>query len=163
VAGYNAPEKAHPAKYAEALQEVKRKKIKSMGLDKHVGRSGFLKFKDYQSKLKMMDTPLFLFGMKMQKQFGNIEFFDADFSNTILVSSMGFIDKTLRECCDMINASLKKSGFVSDELLVGQLKGVNDFDLSGIQVREEEYKISVRLNSFSEAKTVFHHLHNSTG
>lgn len=47
--------------------EINTKSIERKGMDKAVGRSGFIKFKDYESKLKMMNTPLFLFGMKLHK------------------------------------------------------------------------------------------------
>ena len=33
----------------------------------------------------MMNTPLFLFGMKLFRQTGHLEFFDADFCNTIII------------------------------------------------------------------------------
>jgi hypothetical protein len=50
------------------MQEIKRKNIKRLGLDKFVSRSGFIEFTKYHNKLKMMDTDLFLFGMKLHKQ-----------------------------------------------------------------------------------------------
>ncbi len=38
----------------------------------------------------MMDTALYLFGMKLYRQKNSIEFFDADFMNTIYVKSDDF-------------------------------------------------------------------------
>lgn len=38
----------------------------------------------------MMDTALYLFGMKLYRQEGSIEFFDADFMNTIKIKSKDF-------------------------------------------------------------------------
>jgi hypothetical protein len=49
------------------MEDMKNKKIKKMGLDKFISRGGFLRFKDYHSKLKMMNTALFLFGMKLHR------------------------------------------------------------------------------------------------
>ena len=69
----------------QLVSELQQKNVKKYGLDKEVQRSGFIKFDSYQDKLKMMNTDLFLFGMKLGKHYGNIEFFDADFSNTIVV------------------------------------------------------------------------------
>ena len=94
-----------------------------------------MKFDNYEDKLKMMDTALFLFGMKLHRQHGNIEFFDADFSNTIIVNTPYFIDKTLADCNKIINESLRLSGFEGDLLEVGQLKDIDDFDLNNIVVR----------------------------
>jgi hypothetical protein len=65
-----------------------------------------IKFNSYDGKLKMMDTALFLFGMKLHKQVGSTEFFDADFSNTITVQSSYFTDKTLSDCNKVINQVL---------------------------------------------------------
>jgi hypothetical protein len=47
--------------------ELSQKNTERKGMDKAVGRTGFIKFKDYESKLKMMNTPLFLFGMKLHQ------------------------------------------------------------------------------------------------
>ena len=65
--------------------ELRKKEISKLGLDRPVSRSGLLKFKTYEDKLKMMDTPLFLFGMKLHRHYYNIEFYDADFANTLLI------------------------------------------------------------------------------
>ena len=43
----------------------------------------------------MMDTALYLFGMKLYRQKDCIEFFDADFMNTIYIKSEEFHGKTL--------------------------------------------------------------------
>ena len=47
--------------------ELSQKNTERKGMDKAVGRTGFIKFKDYESKLQMMNTPLFLFGMKLHQ------------------------------------------------------------------------------------------------
>jgi len=83
----------------------------------------------------MMDSDLFLFGMKLARQHGNVEFFDADFSTTLLVASPTFSENTLLGCCEMINQRLLQNGFDSETLAVGKLKGIDDFDLGNIVVR----------------------------
>lgn len=79
-----------------------------------------------------MNTALFLFGMKLHKQQGSIEFFDADFSNTLVVSSNYFTDKLLGECCEAINTIFTHSGFNGNGVTVGKLKGIEDFELSQV-------------------------------
>ena len=76
-----------PFRHEEVIEDLKEKEIKLSGLDKQISRSGFIQFNSYEDKLKMMSTPLFLFGMKLFRQEGFIEFFDADFCNTITVES----------------------------------------------------------------------------
>ena len=115
---------------SELQQEFKKKDRQTLGLDKPVSRTGFLRFNSYESKLRMMDTALFLFGMKLHRQIGSIEFFDADFSNTIIVKSQYFTDKTLADCNKVINETLRLNGFTGDLLEVGQLKDIEDFDLN---------------------------------
>jgi len=95
----------------------------------------------------MMDTALFLFGMKLHRQVGSIEFFDADFSNTITINSPYFVDKTLSDCNKVINETLRLSGFSGNLLEVGKLKDIDDFDLNQIVVRKG-LKISIRFNTF---------------
>ena len=96
----------------------------------------------------MMSTPLFLFGMKLFRQQGFIEFFDADFCNTITVQSNSFTEKTLGECCNSINSLLVKAGFKGKLLHVGNLKGLGDgFDLKKILVRED-FKVRIFLSTF---------------
>ena len=102
----------------------------------------------------MMDTALFLFGMKLHRQVGSIEFFDADFSNTIIVKSQYFTDKTLADCNKVINETLRLSGFTGELLEVGQLKDIEDFNLNQIIVRKG-LKISVRFNTFTQALQAF--------
>lgn len=80
-----------------ALQNEISKKERAH-LEKPVARDGFLKFADYNSKLEMMDTALFLFGMKLHRQIGSVEFYDADFCNTLTITSPYFVDKTLADC-----------------------------------------------------------------
>ena len=77
-----------------------------LGLDKMVARSGFVHFDDYTPKLKMMDHPLFLFGLKLYDMPGAVEFFDADFCNTLVVRSDQFESKTLKEVAGMLNSYL---------------------------------------------------------
>jgi hypothetical protein len=43
----------------------------------------------------MMQTPLFLFGMKLFRQNGHMEFFDADFCNTLIIRSEGLEEMNL--------------------------------------------------------------------
>jgi hypothetical protein len=69
----------------KVVESLKNKEKQLLGLDKQILRSGFLVFEDRISKLKMMNTPLFLFGMKLFRQTGHLEFFDADFCNTIII------------------------------------------------------------------------------
>ena len=83
-----------------------------------------------------MDTSLFLFGMKLHRQEGAIEFFDADFSNTICVRSAAFEDQTLGDSCKIINEVLESTGFNSKNLTIGTLKGIDDFDLRNVLVRK---------------------------
>lgn len=79
-----------------------------------------------------------------------MEFFDADFANTLLLSSESFIDKSLGECCRVINDMLIKAGFDEELLTVGKLKDIEDFNLNDIIVRDG-YKITLRFNNFSNA------------
>lgn len=51
----------------------------------------------------------------------------------------------------MLNEYLVKAGFTDDKLVIGNLKGIgNEFDLNNIVVREN-YKISIRFNTFENA------------
>lgn len=101
-----------------------------------------------------MDTALFLFGMKLHRQDGSVEFFDADFSNTLTVKSGAFEERTLGDCCKIINEVLESTGFVSKNMTVGALKGIDDFDLRNVLVRKE-FDITLRFNTFSEAMKAF--------
>ena len=49
----------------KVVESLKNKEKQLLGLDKQILRSGFLVFEDRISKLKMMNTPLFHFGMKL--------------------------------------------------------------------------------------------------
>ena len=69
------------------LQLEEKTSIERDKFDKPIMRSGFIRFADYASKLKMMDTALFLFGVKLHNQQGQVQFHDADFLNTLQVSS----------------------------------------------------------------------------
>jgi hypothetical protein len=116
-----------------------------------VSRSGFLWFDSYLTKLKMMDHPLFLFGLKLHDMPSAIEFFDADFCNTLVIKSDLFDQVTLQQCCSMLNQILLRNAYMSDLLEVGKLKDISeDFDLNNIVVRED-YKIQIRFNTFEEA------------
>ena len=47
--------------------QAETKEIDPTQLQRPVERRGFIRFADYQSKLRMMDTALFLFGLKMHR------------------------------------------------------------------------------------------------
>lgn len=47
--------------------DIRKKEMERLGLNKPISRSGFIKFKNYHDKAQMMDTALFLFGMKLHK------------------------------------------------------------------------------------------------
>ena len=79
----------------KAAQFVRQREREMLGLDKMVARSGFILFEDYHTKLKMMNHPMFLFGMKLHDMSGAIEFFDADFCNTLVVRSAQFENHSL--------------------------------------------------------------------
>lgn len=101
-----------------------------------MSRSGFLTFNDYVTKLKMMDHPLFLFGLKLHDMPGAVEFFDADFCNTLVIKSDLFDKVTLKECCSMLNQILLRNSSTGDLLEVGKLKDISEeFDLNNILVR----------------------------
>jgi hypothetical protein len=146
-------EKLGPNK--NVLEDIKKKDSELIGLENQIFRSGFLVFEDRISKLKMMNSPLFLFGMKLFRQTGHMEFFDSEFCTTVLISSDIFSNITLRESCSIINEMLLKTGFEGDLLKIGKLKDLGDeFDLGKILVRPE-YFISMRFNSFQEALSAF--------
>mmetsp|Transcript_19360 Transcript_19360/g.29680 ORF Transcript_19360/g.29680 Transcript_19360/m.29680 type:complete len:158 (-) Transcript_19360:576-1049(-) len=86
-----------------ALQYLKARERDLLGLDKQVARNGFLVMDDYLTKLKIMDHPLFLFGLKLHEMQGSVSFYDADFCNTLMIKSEIFEDSSLNECCRMIN------------------------------------------------------------
>ena len=44
----------------------------------------------------MMDEPMFLFGLKFYDMPGAIEFYDADFCNTLVIKSMLFEELSLK-------------------------------------------------------------------
>lgn len=66
-----------------------------------------------------MDTSLFLFGLKLHRQEDHVKFYDADFLNVIQISSTLFYDRTLGDCCNMVNEALKNSGFTGKLFEVG--------------------------------------------
>ena len=119
-----------------AAQYVRHRERELLGLDQAVARSGFITFDSYQSKLRMMDHPLFLFGLKMHDMPGAVEFYDADFCNALVIKSDLFEQVALKECCSMLNQILVRSSYMSNLLEVGQLKDISeDFDLKNIIVR----------------------------
>lgn len=129
-----------------------------MGLDNAVLRSGFIIFDDYATKLKMMDHPLFLFGLKLHDMPGAVEFFDADFCNCLVIKSDSFEEATLKQCCEMLNQMLLRNGFMGDLLEVGKLKDISeDFDLERIIVRAD-YKIQLRFDNFQQAYAAYNAL-----
>ena len=87
------------------------KEFDRVNLKKAISRNGFIVFKDYESKLKMMDTALFLFGLKLHRQEGHVKFHDADFLNTLYIQSVLFEDQTLGDCCRLINEVLSNAGY----------------------------------------------------
>jgi hypothetical protein len=130
---------------------VRARERQILGLDREVARSGFITFDNYLTKLRMMDHPLFLFGLKLHGMQGAVEFFDADFCNTLVIKSDLFEGITLSRVCEMLNQVLVGGGFQRDNLQVGKLKEVAEgFDLNSIVVRAE-YKISLRFLDFDEA------------
>jgi hypothetical protein len=109
-----------------------------------------LKFSDYESKLKFMNTALFLFGMKLHRQVDSIEFYDADFATTLSIKCDYFDGKTISECCTIINEAFTRSGYTGDLMTVGKLKGIEDFKLGDVHVRND-LTLVLRFNSFEEA------------
>ena len=96
-----------------------------------------------------MDTALYLFGMKLYRQKDSIEFFDADFMNTIYVRSDEFKGKTLQACCNILNEYLTAHGTVGTNFKVVRLTNLEDFDLGGVVV-DEGCEIALRMNSFQQ-------------
>ena len=139
-----------------ASQYVRQRERELLGLDNAVSRSGFLVFDDYVTKLKMMDHPLFLFGLKLYDMPGAVEFFDADFCNTLVIKSDLFDKVPLKEVCSMLNQILLRNAYMSDLLEVGKLKDISEeFDLNNILVRQD-YKIQIRFNTFEEAYAAYY-------
>jgi len=133
---------------------MRRKEKQFLGLEKAVRCQGFVRFENYQRKLEFLKTPLAFFGMKLYNQVGNVEFLDADFGNSLTVKSPWFTDKTLKECEDIINEILHGQQYPYKGLTLGRLKGITDFQLSNIRMREN-YKITARFNSFAQALAAF--------
>ena len=67
----------------------------------------------------MMDTALFLFGMKLHRQEDNVKFYDTDFLNTLQVFSTIFYEKTLGDVCNIVNEALSNAGFTGGLFEVG--------------------------------------------
>lgn len=118
-------------------------------------RVGLFKFENYEDKVRMMNDPMFLFGLKLYDMPDEVEFFDADLCNSLMVSSEYFHGKTLGDCCQSLNHSLMRGGFQSQLLEVGKLKDIQaDFDLEKIQVREHA-SITLRFNNFHETLNAY--------
>ena len=58
-----------------------------LGFNKAVYRVGLFHFENYKSKLKLLNDPMFLFGLKLHDMPDEVEFFDADLCNSIMVKS----------------------------------------------------------------------------
>lgn len=101
----------------------------------------------------MMDTALYLFGMKLYKQEGSIEFFDADFMNAIKIKSDQFQGMSLRHCCNMINEFLTSHEYKGKLFTIPKLTSLDDFDLGNVNVGEGA-AIMLRMNSFTETLEV---------
>ena len=145
----------------EIALSVFRKGRQMKNLHKGVFINGLLHFSDYESKLKLLLSPVYKFGMKFYDQQKNIHFSDADFANTLSIQSEEFSNKRLVDACDIINTVLVNSGFTNDDLcIVGKLKALNDINLENVLVRPQT-SISVRFHNFSEAKEAFYYLSQS--
>ena len=132
----------------KAAQAIRERERELMGLDQPIYRSGFITFDDYETKLKMMDHPLFLFGLKLYDMPGTVEFFDADFCNTLVVRSDLFEGQSLADCCRWLNGALSSNGYHGPELQVGQLKDITEeFNLNDI-VLKAEFKVQLRFTDF---------------
>jgi len=126
-----------------------------MGLDRIVSRMGLITFNDYKTKLRMMEHPLYLFGLKLYDMQGSVEFFDADFCNTLVVKSGQFENKSLWEVSGIINSYLLKNGFKGRLLEVGSLKDVSEeFKLENISVNLD-FSIQLRFHNFPEAMNAY--------
>ena len=80
-----------------------------------------------------------------------MEFFDAEFCNTIMLKTDAVVDMSLKDACHIVNEVLTKAGFEGQLLKVGKLKDLGDeFDLGKILVRKD-YHITLRFNTFSDA------------
>ena len=73
------------------------------GFNRAVYRVGLFRFDSYEDKLKLLNDPMFLFGLKLHDMPDEVEFFDADLCNSLMVKSEFFSGKTLGDCCQAIN------------------------------------------------------------
>ena len=89
-----------------AAQYLRQREKDLQGLNEPVLRSGFLTFAEYEQKLRMMDHPLYLFGMKLHEMPDSVEFFDADFCNTLVVKSEQFENLPLSQVARLLNKYL---------------------------------------------------------
>ena len=81
-----------------------------------------------------------------------MKFYDADFLNSLHISSGLFSDRTLGDCCKIVNEALSNVGYSSNLFEVGQLREIDDFKLSEAMVgNSRRMRISLRFNNFSDA------------
>ena len=145
----------------EIAASILRKGKHLKNLNKGIFVHGFLKFNDYESKLKFLLSPAYQFGMKFYDQQKSVYFYDADFGNTLTIHSKEFENKSLNHCWNIVNSVLLNSGFTNDDLwIVGDLKSLKDFKLEDILVRPNA-SVSIRFHSFYEAKEAFYYLSQS--
>ena len=83
-----------------------------------------MEFGDYESKLRMMRDPMFLFGLKLHDMPDDVEFFDADLCNSIMIRSEYFNGMTLGKVCETLNHLLMRNGFAGELLEIGKLKDI---------------------------------------
>lgn len=95
--------------YVQKLNEIDRRSQKKVGLDNPIRIQGFMEFSDYYTKLKMMNSPMFLLGLKLFNS--SMEFYDADFCHVLQVYSQAFVNKEFVECCDLINSTLTSNNY----------------------------------------------------
>ena len=95
---------------------------------------------------------MFLFGLKLHRQEGHIKFYDADFLNSLHVSSQSFSERTLGDCCKIVNEALSTASYKGKLFEVGQLREIDDYKLSEAMVgSNKRMRISLRFNSFNDA------------
>jgi len=81
-----------------------------------------------------------------------VKFYDADFLNSLHVSSALFNERTLGDCCKLVNEALSEAGFTGKLFEVGQLREIDDFKLSDAMVgSNRRMRLSLRFNTFSDA------------
>mmetsp|Transcript_8511 Transcript_8511/g.14333 ORF Transcript_8511/g.14333 Transcript_8511/m.14333 type:complete len:194 (+) Transcript_8511:1680-2261(+) len=104
-----------------------------------------------------MDHPMFLFGLKQHNMQNEVEFFDADFCNTLIIKSELFKNYTLKKSCSVINQILVKNGFMGKLLEVGKLKDIAHFNLGKVIINKD-FIIQLRFQNFMEANSAYYAL-----